>query len=53
MKNPAIHASRMLKTHCDRRGAAPRAPMTAKIGALDALENCPHFAAPRARVRAL
>jgi hypothetical protein len=42
----------MLKTHCDRRGAAPRAPMTAKIGSLDAPENCSHFAAPHARVRA-
>jgi len=43
----------MLTTHCDRRGAAPRAPMAAKIGSLDAPENCPHFAAPQARVRAL
>jgi hypothetical protein len=39
--------------HCNRRGAASRAPMAAKIGSLDAPENCPHFAAPRARVRAL
>jgi len=43
----------MVATHCNRRGAAPRAPMAAHIGSLNAPENCPHFAAPRARVRAL
>jgi len=43
----------MFAAHCSRRGAAPCAPMGAKIGSLDAPENCPHFAATRARVRAL
>jgi hypothetical protein len=46
-----VHSSSM--AHCNRRGAAPRAPIAAKIGSLDAPENYPHFAAPRARVRAL
>ena len=45
-----VHSSSM--THCNRRGAAPRAPIPAKIGSLDAPENYPHFAAPPARVRA-
>ena len=52
-KNTEIHTSRMVATHCNRRGAAPRTPIAAKIGSLDAPEICPHFAAPRARVRAL
>jgi hypothetical protein len=47
----SVHSSSM--THCNRRGAAPRAPIAAKIGSLDAPENYPHFAAPRARVRGL
>ena len=46
-----VHSSSM--AHCNRRGAAPRAPIAAKIGSLDAPENYPHFSAPRARVRAL
>ena len=46
-----VHSSSM--AHCNRRGAAPRAPIAAKIGSLDAPENCPHFADRRARVRAL
>ena len=46
-----VHSSSM--AHCNRRGAAPRAPIAAKMGSLDAPENYPHFAAPRARVRAL
>jgi hypothetical protein len=41
------------RAHCNRRGAAPRAPIAAKIGALDGPENCPHFYARLARVRAL
>ena len=45
------HSSSM--AHCNRRGAAPRAPIAAKMGLLDAPENYPHFAAQRARVRAL
>ena len=46
-----VHSSSM--THCNRRGAAPRASIAAKIGSLDAPENYPHFAAPRAQVRGL
>ena len=46
-----VHSSSM--THCNRRGAAPRAPIAAKIGSLDAPENYPHFSAQRAHVRAL
>jgi hypothetical protein len=46
-----VHSSSM--THCNRRGAAPRAPIAAKIGSLDAPENYPHFVAPRAQVRGL
>ena len=34
-----VHSSSM--THCNRRGAAPRAPIAAKIGSLDAPENYP------------
>ena len=45
-----VHSPSM--AHCNRRGAAPRAPIPAKIGSLDAPENYPHFAAPPARVRA-
>ena len=45
------HSSSM--AHCNRRGAAPRAPIAAKMGLLDAPENYPHFAAQRARLRAL
>ena len=41
------------RAHCNRRGEPPRAPIAAKIGALDGPENCPHFYARLARVRAL
>jgi hypothetical protein len=46
-----VHSSSM--THCNRRGAAPRAPIAAKIDSLDAPENYPHFYAPLARVHGL
>jgi len=46
-RDPAVASAS--QSHCNRRGAAPRAPIAAKTGALDAPENYPHFAAPRAR----
>ncbi len=46
----SVHSSSI--AHCNRRGAAPRATIAAKIGSLDAPENCSHFAARCARVRA-
>jgi hypothetical protein len=56
MKNTSkVHVSAhpSSRAHCNRRGAAPRAPIAAKIGALDRPENSAHFAARLARVRAL
>jgi hypothetical protein len=47
----SVHSSSI--AHCNRRGAAPRVPIAAKIGSLDVPENCPHFSAQRAHVRAL
>ena len=41
------------RVHCNRPGAAPRASIATKIGALDAPETCAHFAARLASVRAL
>jgi len=43
----SVHSSST--AHLNRRGAAPRAPIAAKMGSLDAPENYPHFAARRAR----
>ena len=42
-----------LRAHCKWCGAAPRAPIGPKPGALDAAENCAYFAARAARARAL
>jgi len=56
MKNSSkVHVSAhpSSRAHCNRRGAAPRAPIAAKISSLDAPEKCPHFPARHARMRGL
>ena len=50
-RDPAM-ASQRNRTAADV-ARPPRAPIAANMGSLDAPENYPHFAAPRAQVRGL